>query len=110
MVNFVCMEQPKRDDSVSVVEEGAEDADGGESENRRRELTVKVKESFVAYVAGVRGGCHHICMLFRLVRLLRMTAYDLSACDMTAVTSRQCQWRLNHCCSRRGTEDNMWLE
>lgn len=73
-------------------------------------LAVKVEIASCSCFTGAGGVCHHICMLLQLVRLLRMTAHDLSANDMTEVTSRQCQWRLNHCRGGRGPEDNMWLE
>ena len=58
--------------------------------------------------AGVSGGCHHVCMLLQLVRLLQMSSRELLCQNPLTPTGRACKWILEHCRGGRGKEDNGW--
>ena len=55
------------------------------------------------------GGCHHVFQLLQVVRLLQMTARELSEFDLDTVTGRACMWLLKHSNSGRDPAHNMFF-
>lgn len=92
----------ERVDVVSGPSGGGE-SDGSEATARRLVATAVVA-AWCECTSGAAGGCHHVCQALHLARLLRLTEHELETWDPESPTSRACQWILEHCGGRRGTE------
>lgn len=78
----------------------------GESEGRK--LAVRVIQRRSCCTAGTEGGCHHICTLLQLIRLLGMTSNELAHVDPVTCTGRQCTWIPKYNAGGRVRERNIW--
>ena len=78
--------------------------DGGEY----RLVATKVIFASCECQSGAGGGCHHVCQLLQLTRLLTLTEDELRTWNPHTPTSVACRWILQHCGARRNAEHNIW--
>lgn len=88
------------------VNEGDSTSSDGRSDDdiRRRLVATCVEAAWCQCQSGAGGGCHHVCQLLQLVRLLQLTEHELETWDPDSPTSVACQWILRHCGGGRNTE------
>ena len=77
-------------------------------DDRLRLVATEVVDAFCTCLVGLPGGCHHVCQLLQLVRLLQMTTIELCQWDPETVTGRACEWMLKHCKGGRDPAHNIF--
>ena len=96
------------EDGERATQDDGECSDESESDTGERLMATTVQNANCQCMAGAQGGCHHVCMLLQLVRLLQMSSRELMSHNPETPTGRACKWILNHCRGGRGASDKEW--
>lgn len=86
---------------------------GTHTDDRSRLVAADITDAFCTCLAGLPGGCHQVCQLLQVVRLLQMTPRELHGWNPQTVTGRACEWLLKD--SKGGSDparnsfSRMWL-
>lgn len=107
----VCVERVEWDSSEGDPdhESAGDSSHGGRSTGALvRLVATSVIAASCQCQSGAGGGCHHVCQLLQLVRLLQLTERELLTWDPASPTSVACRWILNNCGGGRGSEDDVF--
>ena len=69
-----------------------DDSEGGVEVDTCRYVATRVIRAPCTCQAGAGGGCHHMCQLLQLTRLLQLTEVELEYWNPKSPTSVACQW------------------
>lgn len=72
------------------------------------EIDTEVVRASCACQSGAGGGCHHVCQLLQLTRLLQLTENELDTWNPKSPTSVACKWVLSHCGAGRDKDHNIF--
>ena len=97
----------ERVDTLSEDLGGSSDHDARDV-NARRLVAIAVVWALCECQSGSTGGCHHVCEMLQLARLLAFTDAEMEMWDPDSSTSRACQWIRQTCGAKRGTETDFF--
>lgn len=84
-----------------------DDSEGVVDADTCRYVATKVIRASCTCQSGAGGGCHHVCQLLQLTRLLQLTEIELGSWNPKSPTSVACQWVLKNCGAGRNREQNI---
>lgn len=84
-----------------------DDSERGDEADTCRYVATKVVVASCECQSGAGGGCHHVCQLLQLTRLLQLTEVELATWNPKSPTSVACHWVLKHCGAGRSKEHNI---
>lgn len=82
-------------------------SEGGQAVDTARYVATQVVHASCGCHSGAGAGCHHVCQLLQLTRLLQLAEVELSQWNPLSPTSVACKWILDHCGAGRDKNLNV---
>lgn len=89
-------------------EDGVSSDNNSDAAPTTRLVATDVIAAWCECQSGRGGGCHHVCQILQLTRLLSLTDAQLKMWNPDSPTSRACKWIRQNCGVRRGTESDFF--